>query len=293
MIQYFPNSSNNHSDKTFSIIIPSWNNLSYLKLCIESIRKNSRFKHQIIVHVNEGTDGTLDWIKNEALDYTYTIENIGICLPMNAAASLVKTDYIAYFNDDMYAAPDWDFYIFEKIKELNHPYFYISSTMIEHTDTGSAVVVAPIDFGKDIQSFRETDFLLNFNNYHKDDWYGSTFPPSIMHKKIWELVGGFSIEFSPGMGSDPDLAMKLWFAGVREFIGLGQSRVYHFMTKTTTKIKKNDGRMQFFKKWRMSNSTFYKYYLKFGQKYNGALPEVSPILPLKVKLKEAYKRFKN
>ena len=37
----------------FSILIPTFNNIDYLKLCIESIRKNSKFNHQIIVHINE------------------------------------------------------------------------------------------------------------------------------------------------------------------------------------------------------------------------------------------------
>ena len=32
----------------FSIIIPTLNNLSYLKLCIESIQKNSKYNHEII-----------------------------------------------------------------------------------------------------------------------------------------------------------------------------------------------------------------------------------------------------
>ena len=54
----------------FSILIPSWNNLSFLKLCVQSIRKNSAMQHQIIVHVNDGSDGTLQWVKEEGLDYT-------------------------------------------------------------------------------------------------------------------------------------------------------------------------------------------------------------------------------
>ena len=63
----------------FSILIPSWNNLNYLKLCVHSIRKNSAYTHQIIVHVNEGKDGTLAWIENEAdINYTYSTENIGV-----------------------------------------------------------------------------------------------------------------------------------------------------------------------------------------------------------------------
>ena len=52
----------------FSILIPTFNNLEYLKLCIDSIKKNSKFDHQIIVHINEGTDGTLDYVKNQGLN---------------------------------------------------------------------------------------------------------------------------------------------------------------------------------------------------------------------------------
>ena len=47
----------------FSIIIPTLNNLPYLKLCIKSIKKNSRYDHEIIPHVNVGTDGTLEYLK--------------------------------------------------------------------------------------------------------------------------------------------------------------------------------------------------------------------------------------
>ena len=46
-------------DYCFTIIIPTWNNLKYLELCVNSIRKNSAYFHQIIVAINEGTDGTL------------------------------------------------------------------------------------------------------------------------------------------------------------------------------------------------------------------------------------------
>lgn len=51
----------------FSILIPSWNNLPYLKCCVESIRKNSTFQHEIVVHVNEGRDGTLEWVRQQGL----------------------------------------------------------------------------------------------------------------------------------------------------------------------------------------------------------------------------------
>ena len=64
--------TNKPANPVFSILIPTWNNIDYLKLCIGSIRKNSRFAHQVIVHVNENMDGTLEWIQSQPdIDYTY------------------------------------------------------------------------------------------------------------------------------------------------------------------------------------------------------------------------------
>ena len=70
----------------FSIIIPTFNNLDYLKLCIKSIQKNSKFDHQIIPHVNIGEDGTCDFLRNKNIDYTFTNYNSGICEGMNTAS---------------------------------------------------------------------------------------------------------------------------------------------------------------------------------------------------------------
>ena len=55
----------------FSILIPSYNNLEYLKTCIDSLKKNSKYKHQIIVHINEGTDGSLEYIKKKFRIYLF------------------------------------------------------------------------------------------------------------------------------------------------------------------------------------------------------------------------------
>ena len=52
----------------FSIMIPTYNNLSYLQLCLKSIKKNSYKNHEIIIHVNDGSDGTLDFVKKKKLN---------------------------------------------------------------------------------------------------------------------------------------------------------------------------------------------------------------------------------
>ncbi len=116
----------------FSIFIPTWNNLAYLKLCVESLRRHSVVKHQIIVHINEGKDGTLEWVNAQPdLSYTYSDENIGVCYALNQCRTLATADYFLYLNDDMYVCPGWDEYLVTEIKKIGHPAFFLSSTAIE------------------------------------------------------------------------------------------------------------------------------------------------------------------
>jgi glycosyltransferase involved in cell wall biosynthesis len=275
-------------DFTFSILVPTWNNLAYLKLCIESIRKNSFYKHQLIVHINEGIDGSVDWIKTQAdIDYTYSSTNIGICYALNAGRSIATTNYILYINDDMYVCPNWDKELMDEIQKIGHPYFFLSSTAIEPVASSNCAIEK--NFGTDLSSFKENELLEQFDKLEMQDWTGSTWPPNIVHKDIWDLVGGYSIEFSPGMYSDPDFSMKLWLAGIKIFKGVSKSRVYHFGSKSVKRVKKNKGYYTFISKWKISSSTVMKYYLKRGNKYEGAIKDTP--LTTKWKIKNFYKRL--
>ena len=276
------------SSYKFSIIIPTWNNLDYLKLVIKSIRKNSHYAHQIIVHINEGTDGTKEWINEQKdIDYSISRENIGICYSLNFCRTLIKTDYILYMNDDMYVCPKWDLELENEIKKIGHNKFFLSSTMIEPSGSNPSVIVA--DFGKDISHFEEEKLLNDFAKFDKVDWSGATWPPNIIHKEIWDLVGGYSNEFSPGLYSDPDFSKKLWNAGIRLFKGVSASRVYHFGTKTTKRITHNDGAKKFILKWGITSNTFTEQYLKRGKPFSGELQE--PKISIFVTAKNSIKQF--
>ena len=263
-----------NNKELFSIFIPTWNNLAFLKICVESIRKNSAYRHQIIVHVNEGTDGTLDWVKSEGLDYTFSPVNVGVCLAMNMMRSKVKTDYICFINDDMYALPGWDKYLFDEIQSLPDNRFFISATTIQPHTKGEFIINA--DFGDTPETFGEEALLRHFNDIKLPDWMGATLPPNIVHRDIWDLVGGYSIEYSPGMYSDPDFTAKLYLCGIRYMKGVSASRVYHFETKSTTRIRKNMGQMQFLLKWGMTNSTFRRHFTFKGREFSPSLAAVTP-----------------
>lgn len=264
----------------FSILIPTWNNLEMLQVCIDAIRQNSAFEHEIIVHINEGSDGTKEWAENlnipssesskKNIKYTYSSENVGICKAMNLAFGKATSDLIVYLNDDMYVLPDWDKYLIEEVQNTDNQLFMYSSTLIEPTPPRLPCMIYG-DYGRDIVTFKKEALLSEFNNYEMPDWSGSSWPPFVISREAWLIIGGFSVEFSPGMYSDPDFSMKMWHAGCRIFKGLSKSRVYHFQSRSTGRVKKNNGRLQFMKKWGVSSSAFYKYYLKMGEPYQGKL----------------------
>ncbi|MCF8277122.1 MAG: glycosyltransferase [Flavobacteriales bacterium] len=269
----------------FSILIPTWNNLDFLKCCVNSIRKNSVEQHEILVYVNEGIDGSADWCQSENIKFIHSDKNLGVCTALNALFEIATKDIICYVNDDMYLCPNWDESLIREIELIGHDKFYLSSTMIEPEDTGNKCVLAPYPFGKTPSEFKETDLLAVLPNMEKADWSGSTWPPNLMHRSMWKAIGGYGEEFSPGLYSDPDVSMKLWQHGVRIFKGLGESRAYHFMSKSTGRVKMNDGKKTFLKKWGVSSSWFVKEVLKQGETYVGPLPEKKITPNLKDRLK--------
>ena len=252
----------------FSILIPSWNNLSFLKLCIESIEKNSAYKHEILIHVNDGSDGTLEWVRQKGYKHTHSEENIGVCYALNGLRPLATTDYIMFMNDDMYVCPGWDTALVEEIKRIGHKMFFLSATLIQPRPFFCKSVIAPANYGETVESFDEERLLREYAILPHGDWMGATWPPNVVHKDVWDLVGGYSIEFSPGMYSDPDFSAKLWMAGVRLFKGVDRSRVYHFEARSTHRIVKNDGSLQFLRKWGITSGSFIRDILHRGEPFD-------------------------
>ena len=262
-----------------SIIIPTYNNLLYLRKCIESINKNSFYKNEILVHINEGNDGTIEYIEDLNIKFTHSKTNIGLCSGCNTISRKSKFDLILYSHDDMYYLPNWDKILIDKVQELNTKKFYLSSIMINGDQRLNGHL--NLNAGDTIDNFDEKYLLENYKKLKHPDFDGSTWAPHLIHKDLWEKVGGFSEEFSPGAGSDPDLNLKLWNKGVRIFKCLNQSRVYHFGSVTIRKkknseFKKNQGSRAnkiFLLKWGFSIRFFKKHYLKSHYIHNENLSD--------------------
>ena len=252
----------------FSIIIPTFNNLQYLKLCLKSLKKNSNYEHDIIIFVNEGNDGTLAYVKDNNLKFLHTNINKGVCLAFNESAKIAKNKYLVLAHDDMYFCPRWDSVFFDELKKIKVEDFFISGTMVQNFKS-----YIYLDCGNSHNNFNEDKLLKELPKIKFNDFKGSHWQPSLVPLTTWNRVGGFSMEFSPGLGSDPDFSMKLWKIGVRLFKGLGSCRVYHFSSVSLRKKAWNNGAKTFLLKWGISIKFFKKYYLRSDKNYDGPLNE--------------------
>ena len=259
----------------YSIVIPSWNNLAYLKLCVESIRKYSKFEHEILVHLNDGSDGSLAWVQSQGIKYTQTDKNVGICLSVNHLVAQAKHEWVLYMNDDMVAAPGWDTAFVAATESVDTDLAMYFGTLIQPDNGGNDVIIKQ-DFGRSPAEFDEAKFLKTYLEKSRGDMEGCSSQPTLVNKKWWAMVGGYSLEFSPGMSSDDDLMMKFCVAGCRNFRIVGASRFYHFGCKSTGRIKHNKGGRIFVMKWGITHIEFHRLYLPSLRKPRGGKSAGNP-----------------
>jgi GT2 family glycosyltransferase len=257
-----------------SIIIPTYKNFVYLKFCIDSIIKNSKFDHEIIVHINGEDNLTEDYLLKKKLLYTKSKENIGLCSGVNLASKKSTQNYIMYSHDDMFFCKNWDVYLQREIKQYPNNLYYLTGTNVSVKNG-----LINYDCGSSPKNFDELKFDNFCINDISKDLQGSHWAPHLIHKELWSKIGGFSEEFNPGDGSDPDLCMKLWKEDVRIFKTISKFKVYHFSSVTTRKsnITLNNGTKTFLLKYGFNPRFFRKYYLRGNGSifFNGELSSPS------------------
>jgi len=247
-----------------SICVPSWDSLEYLKILHKGLIRNTKLNYELIIHDNGSTDGTLQWLKDNKIQYTHSNKNLGFC-GVNAAIQQAHGEYIMIFNSDMYPLPLWDVEIFkqiQKFKKQKKDKFTISCALIEPVGNNPEYVIS--NFGHDAKSFNEEDLVRDYisNRFTKYKQYNTTqySHPILMPRAMWEEMGYMDESYFPGWSVDHDLAVCAYEVGCRDFIMLTMSRAYHFISKTFTKlprdIKNRHGQDVFEKKWGFTVDSF-------------------------------------
>jgi len=244
------------SDNVITFCISTYNNLDYLKLAVESVRKNSFYKEApFIIHAencNDGTDQWLDSVKKQYNLEIYIEKNeipVGIGGGMNFCADKVKTKYIMFLHSDFYVGHFWDLACIEEIKKHKLP-TWVFSHRVEPDIFGNGVsrpgtIIVPKDtFGA---------YYYDIDKEILEDWMDSfvkqndfTIPKTegvsgLIKKEDWDRIGGNDPQFSPTSWEDMDLFLRMHFRGY-QFVLTSKSMVFHFGARGSHRLEENNGK---------------------------------------------------
>lgn len=208
------------------MVITTFNNLPYLRLCLSYLRKYSHPDTEILIHVDGSTDGTREWLTAEGFDFVWE-EHDGCYHGFNEAISRASGEYISLFADDMVASPSWDVNLLKHAKK----YRVLAPRLVEPL-SGS---MPPIkNFGRNYDTFDEEGFLSYAKQISADElvkW--GTVASNFFSREFFEETGGFDEAYSPYGFGDTDLMFRFKVLHPEmEFMYCQSSIIYHFRAQS-------------------------------------------------------------
>ena len=214
----------------FTFVIPSRNNLEFLKLAYESIR-NLDTRHEILVLDDASEDGTSSWIEEQNDEDLITFHNpgperIGIVGMFDKGIELARTDIIMAFHADMVACKDLDKNI---LKHLDKG-VVVSATRVEpplHPDGPEKIIR---NYGIEADEFNFDAWYSGSESLKENKTTEGIFAPWCMFKEDFFKVGGHDKLFAPQSKEDSDLFNRFQLNGYK-FIQPWDALVYHFTSR--------------------------------------------------------------
>jgi len=212
----------------FSVLIPTYNMLPYLKLCLESLESSSELDDEVCIVVDGSTDGTLEWLEETEFDvkskFVYR-KHEGAFSGWNLCASLASKEWFFLGEDDFRFCPDWDVNLARWIEEL--PDDYIVATQIVEPFRGSYLYYDCGD-GPAGKPFEEEKLLEYVKSRSRHELKVQAFSMFAVSRKDWEAVGGYDERYDPVASGTRDLQMKLHTLKPRRWVIAEDVYVYHF-----------------------------------------------------------------
>ena len=237
-----------------SFIIPSRDNLKYLKWCYKGLRKNCSQEHQICMADDASTDGTWEWMveeqkknKNLSIYRNEGPDRLGLTVLYDyLAEELATNDVIMFFHADMYPCKDMDKKILNRLERGT----VVSATRIEpplHPD-GPEKIISPLGF--EPEEFDEEKFDKDVELYTKSEYTEGVFAPWALHKEDYFDVNGHDQLFIPQSREDSDIFNRFYLNGY-QFRQIWDGFVYHLTSRGS---RFRDGVGKDSEEWKYSNS---------------------------------------
>lgn len=208
-----------------SIIILTYNNINYNRICIESIRKyTAAGTYEIIIVDNNSTDGTKEWLKEQNdIKLILNDENVGFPRGCNFGIEAAEKDNdILLLNNDTKVSPRW----LDNLKICLYSDESIGAVgpITNNCSNYQGINVPYITIDNMIE------FASNNNISNPKRWEQK--PRLIafcmlIKRTVIDNIGNLDERFTPGNFEDDDLCMRIVNAGYKLMV-CNDSFIHHF-----------------------------------------------------------------
>jgi GT2 family glycosyltransferase len=202
-------------------VTPVHGGLAYTRACLESIRRNTRPAHRILVVDNASPDGSGPLLAAEpGVEVVQLDRNVGFGGACNLGLARASGDVLV-LNNDTVVTPGW----LERLAaQATGRVGLVGATanyVVEHQ------LVREVPYGPDLQGLDE--FAAGIARRHAGQTVTSYWLSGMglhVRRAVIELIGGFDPAFGLGSFEDIDYSLHAWAAG-RECVVAQDVYIHH------------------------------------------------------------------
>jgi glycosyltransferase involved in cell wall biosynthesis len=200
-----------------TIIVPTFNRLQWLSVCLDSIKAQTYPNLETLVIDDGSTDGTVEWLKSQP-DYQHVQVHVQ---PKNGGASIARNDGIRLARGELIAFIDSDdallphhietaVSVFEKYP--NTGLFCCDSTLI---DSNGNVLFEGSTWHQIQSQIKNHPVQTGFRSLKNIFEFSHIFPGFTLPKAVFEKIGDFDQSIFPM--DDYDLSLRVAGAGFQVY----------------------------------------------------------------------------
>ncbi len=216
---------------TAAVIIPNWNGKQHLRVCLDSLRRQTHPDFAVIVVDNGSTDGSLEMLRADYPEVAVLEldDNYGFVIASNRGAEIANADVLVMLNNDTEAEPQWLEALCRSLAE--HPEAGSAASKMLLFDRRDILHSAGDTIGAGYMPQNRGVWEVDEGQYDEEiDIFGPCGGAAAYRKEAWEQVGGFDERLFMYL-EDVDIAWRLQEAGWRSVFA-AEARVYHHLSAT-------------------------------------------------------------